>query len=354
MSEYGGNVKKKRIVRTIVSVSISVSIWSAALLSTSYAADIAYKFEISDMPLHVAVGAQRRDILRLTDIDGKGRTAGNDSMGRGYFVGTRGKAHKIRCPSDQTDNESTAVSAINNLGQVVGSCTDGGFVRDRNGHMTILNFPGADGTIALGINDAGDVVGQYWGNDFGQGLQRFHGFVWRNGEYATIDASFPEAMATILSGINNAGQIIGTYLHHRPGSSDINDYDGEIAFFYDNGNFTELNFPDAHIPFCCGAQTFPMDINNVGQVVGSTYSSEGNLQFFLLNDGNFFKITGLPKNVVSVEGSWGLNDKGHIAGTYVQQLPCDTCGFEGEAGYKLKSHSFIAKPQRPSKKHLVN
>jgi hypothetical protein len=161
-------------------------------------------------------------------------------------------------------------------------------------------------------------------------------------------------MATILSGINNAGQIIGTYLHHRPGSSDINDYDSENAFTYDNGNFTELNFPGAQIPFCCGAQTFPMDINNVGQIVGSTYSPEGNLQFFLLKDGNFLRITGLPENVVGVDGSWGLNDKGHIAGTYVQKLPCDTCGILGDAGYKFTVHNFVAKPQKPSKKRLLN
>jgi hypothetical protein len=62
-------------------------------------------------------------------------------------------------------------------------------------------------------------------------------------------------------GINNAGQIIGTYLHQRPGSNDLNDYDSEIAFLYDNDSFTALDFPGAKAPFlCCGATTLPMDI----------------------------------------------------------------------------------------------
>jgi uncharacterized membrane protein len=337
-------------------MSIGIFLSLASLPGISHAADIAYKFEILDIPLHFTfLGEKRKDIVRLTDIDDKGRMVGNDFTGEGYFVGIKDKAHKIRCPSDQTDNESTTVSAINNSGQAVGSCTDGGFVRDRDGNITILNFPDADGTVALGINDLGHVVGQYWGTSFGQGLQQFHGYVWKNGEYTTIDAPFSEAMATTLSGINNAGQIIGTYFHHRSDSpDDINDYDSEIAFLYDNGSFTELDFPGAQIPFCCGAQTFPMDINNLGQVVGSTYSSEGELQFFLLNDGTYFRITGLPENVVDTDGSWGINDKGHIAGTYFERVPCDTCGFEGGPDFKFILHSFVAKPQKTSKKQLLN
>lgn len=236
----------------------------------------------------------------------------------------------------------------------MGSCTDGGFIRDKHGNITVLNFPGSQGTIALGINDFGHVVGQYWGDAFGQGLQRFHGFLWKDGTYTTLDAPFAEAMATTLSGINNAGQVIGTYLHHRPGSPDINEYDSELAFLYDNGNFTELNFPGSQIPFCCGAQTFPMDINNNGDVIGATYDSQGNRQFFLLAGGEYFRITGLPENLVDFVGGWGLNDKDQIAGAYSQRIPCDACGIEGEPGYIFELHSFVAKPKKALKRHGVN
>ena len=323
----------------------------SALADPSYGAEAAYKFKIVDIPIHGEfLGRAFDDIIRLTDINNQGQIAGNGVGGEGFFINLKHKAKEIRCPGDQTDNESTTVSAINNAGQIVGSCSDGGFIRDRNGKMTILNFPGADGTVALGINDFGHVVGQYWGTLFGEGLQRFHGFVWKHGSYTTVDSPFSDAMSTSLWGINNSGQIIGTYLHHRTDSADINDYDGELAFLYDSGDFIPLDFPGAQIPFCCGAQTFPMDINNRGHIIGSSYSSEGELQFFLLADGDYLTITGLPDDVVDA-GSWGINDNDEIAGTYVQAVPCDSCGVAGEPGHEFVTHAFVAKPHKSSKKN---
>lgn len=357
-------VKQLTILRqVIVGLLIGTLLSLAVLIGVSYGGEAEYKFRIVDIPLQFTfLGQQRDDIVRLTDINDKGQTVGNDFAGDGFFVDKSHRAIEIRCPGDQTDNHSTTVSAINNKGQVVGSCTDGAFVRDRNGSITILNFPGAANTLAYGINDLGDVVGQYANSPATDltGLGRFHGFIWRNGVYTTIDADFPDAIHTTLLGINNAGQVIGTYLHRREGSSDINDYDREVAFLYDNGNFTLLEFPGAQLPFlCCGATTFPMDINNLGQIIGSTYNSDGKPQFFLMDDGEFFVITGVPENVIDaydfsiVHGSsaWGINDQSKIAGTYTQRFPCDTCGIHGEPGFRFETHSFVATPKKVRKKH---
>jgi uncharacterized membrane protein len=324
----------------------------SALVDVGNGASGAYNFTTQDIPLQFQfLGEAREDIVRFTDINKKGEIIGNNFVGDGFLINKKHKVIEIRCPGDQTDNHSTVVSGINNVGQIVGSCTDGAFVRDRNGTITVLNFPGAEGTVAAGINDTGHVVGQYWGSLFGQALQRFHGFLWKDGEYITIDAAFADAMFTSLSGINNAGQIIGTYLHKRPGSSDPNDYDSEIAFLYDNGSFSLLEFPGAKAPFvCCGATTLPMDINNAGQILGSTYDANGNLRFFLYDDGNYFVITGLPDNVTDFSSAWGLNDQSEIAGTYTQRVPCQTCGLGGEPGYRFTLHSFVAEPKRSHKK----
>ena len=348
--------------QVVVGLWVGTFLSLAALVGASYGADAAYNFTTMDIPLHFTfLGQERDDIVRLTDVNNKGQLVGNDFAGDGFFVNTKHEVTEIRCPGDRTDNDSTTVSAINNAGQVVGSCTDGGFVRDKNGNITILNFPGAANTLAYGINDTGDVVGQYGNSPFTDptGIARFHGFVWSNGVYITIDAPFSDAVHTALLGINNAGHIIGTYLPHRSGSSDINDYDSELAFLYDNGNFTPLDFPGAQIPFCCGAQTFPMDINNLGQVVGSSYDSNGKPQFFLYGDGKYFVITGVPENVIDpndnsiIHGSsaFGINDKSEIAGTYVQRVPCETCGLDGEPGYEFTLHSFFATPKKAPKKH---
>jgi hypothetical protein len=322
------------------------------LVSPSYGATVAYKFITQDIPIQFTfLQETQEDIVRFTDMNKKGEIIGNSFAGNGFLIKNKHKAIEIHCPGDQSDHHGTFVAGINNFGQVVGSCTDGAFVRDRNGDITVLNFPGAEGTVASAINDMGHVVGQYWGTLFGQALERFHGFLWKDGEYITIDAAFPDAMFTSLSGINNAGQIIGTYLHQRSGSGDPNDYDGEIAFLYDNGSFTRLDSPDARAPFdCCGATTLPMDINNAGQILGSTYDGNGNLRFFLYDDGNYSVITGLPNNVTDFSSAWGLNDQSEIAGSYTQRVACQTCGFGGEPGYRFISHSFVAEPQRSHKK----
>jgi uncharacterized membrane protein len=353
----------------------------------TYAQEAPYKFKVEDIPLEFSFqGQNRQDIVRFTDINNNGEWIGNDFAGDGFlmevkhhkdsllsrnlngfgfFVSKTQGVTEIRCPGDRTDNDSTVVTAINNLGQVVGFCTDAvsptrtvGFIRDRNGHFTILAFPGADGTLAFGINDLGQVVGQYFGFGFGAGLNRFHGFVWKNGVYTTLDAPDSEHLATSLLGINNAGQIIGAYLHHRPGS-DANDYDSELSFLYDNGNFRPLAFPGAKAPFvCCGATTFPMDINNLGQVIGSTYAPNGQPQFFFYQRTQYFVITGLPENVVDandlsiVHGSsaWGMNDDAEIAGTYVQKVPCNTCSPQNGPGFRFVPHGFFATPKRGNTK----
>jgi len=355
----------------------------------AYAQEAEFKFKVVDIPLHFSFqGQERQDIVRFTDINNSGEWIGNNFAGDGFLMDVKhhkesllNKRHpgfgffvsknqgvtEIRCPGDTTDNDTTVVTAINNPGQVVGFCTDGvspntrlvGFIRDRNGRFKLLTFPGADGTLAFGINDLGQVVGQYFGFGFGSGLNRYHGFLWKDGNFTTLDAPDPEHMATSLLGINNAGQIIGAYLHHRPQSNEINDYDTELSFVYDNGNFRPLAVPGAKAPFaCCGATTFPMDINNQGHVIGTTYSSDGKPKFFFYQGGRYFVITGLPDNVEdandqsTVHGSsaWGMNDLVEIAGTYVQRVPCDTCGPGGGPGFKPVVHGFFATPKKGNSK----
>jgi uncharacterized membrane protein len=59
---------------------------------------------------------------------------------------------------------------VNNLGQIVGVYGDGitnhGFLLS-NGVFTTLDYPGATDTVALGINDKGQIVGTYDGFSYG-------------------------------------------------------------------------------------------------------------------------------------------------------------------------------------------
>ena len=79
-----------------------------------------------------------------------------------------------------------------------------GFRRDKNGRFTTIDLPGASNTIAVGINERGQVVG-HCVDDGGR-----HGFVHnRNGGITTCDA--PDAQSTLAFGINNRGQVVGFY-----------------------------------------------------------------------------------------------------------------------------------------------
>ena len=64
---------------------------------------------------------------------------------------------------------------------------------------------GADGTIATGINNSGQIVGTYYDSS-----GTAHGFLYSGGIYTTIDGPL-EVEGTIAYGINDAGQIVGSY-----------------------------------------------------------------------------------------------------------------------------------------------
>jgi probable HAF family extracellular repeat protein len=70
--------------------------------------------------------------------------------------------------------------------------------------VTLIDFPGATETMAMGINDAGDIVGAYQ-----DASEIPHGFLYVRGNFTTID--FPGASGTWAYGINIAGDIMGAY-----------------------------------------------------------------------------------------------------------------------------------------------
>jgi probable HAF family extracellular repeat protein len=120
-----------------------------------------------------------------------------------------------------------------------------------NGSFTQIDVPGASFTNAIGINDAGQIVGF-----FGDSTGRDHGFFETGGSFTQIDV--PGAGLTEAFGINNAGQIVGFF----SGSTDSG------GFLDTGGSFTQIDVPGAF-------GTDPSGINNAGQIVGSFFDSTG-------------------------------------------------------------------------------
>ena len=81
-----------------------------------------------------------------------------------------------------------------------------GFLLD-NGSFTTTDFPDADESEALDINNAGQIVGFY---RVGRAV---HGFLLEDGSFTTID--FPGAFATGSVGINDDSVIVGGYFDGR-------------------------------------------------------------------------------------------------------------------------------------------
>src|SRR5712692_3760652 len=77
--------------------------------------------------------------------------------------------------------------------------------------FTSIDVPGATFTVALDVNDEGEIVGRYTGTD-----GRNHGFLRRStGEINTID--FPGAVLTVAQGINLRGEVVGFYRSTKEG-----------------------------------------------------------------------------------------------------------------------------------------
>ena len=137
------------------------------------------------------------------------------------------------------DAGTTELLGMNNIGQIVGTYTDGGvehaFVYDAtNGFVELdLSAAGTVGNdiIALDVNDFGQIVGTYV--DVISGIR--HGFLLKDGVFTTI--AHPDAAGFGSGGvsINNAGQIAGFYMD----SSFV-----VHAFVYSGGVYSTVDMPN--------------------------------------------------------------------------------------------------------------
>jgi hypothetical protein len=110
-------------------------------------------------------------------------------------------------PIDFTDAVRSSVRGINDAGAAVGyyelaSRVRRCYMRAPDGTITELAYPGAASTMCGDINNADVVVGG-WADADG----RLHGFVWRAGSFRSFDV--PGAQDTLPLGINDAGDIVG-------------------------------------------------------------------------------------------------------------------------------------------------
>ena len=210
---------------------------------------------------------------QINGINAPGRFAGTysnsgdlDNDAQGFFFSSKGGFVTIH--PDQSSR--TQVGFLNAQGEVVGTFRDANSKPQpqkrrsfiwKDGHFTIFNVLGDNGqeiddpvggTVAFGINDKGETVGNYLDPKEG----RFKGFFRSSkGKFTTFEV--PGAIRTIGEGINNAGTIVGVYFNEAVNEAGFSIH----GFVLRNGNFTTVNFPEA-----VGTQV--LSINSKDEIVG--------------------------------------------------------------------------------------
>jgi len=197
---------------------------------------------------------------------------------------------------DPLETNGTDVRGINDAGQIVGDYRLGpfqgvhGFIYSGGAYTTIDDPLGGEDTIPYGINNTGQIVGQYAGFD-GQ----THGFLYSDGTYTTLDDPLSDAHTQAI-GIDDAGDIVGNYTSG-----------GWHGFIDTGGTYTTIDDP-------LGTGTFIQGINGTGEIVGDYTGADGGTHGFLYNAGTYTTLDD-PLGVNGTNAQ-GINDAGEIVGYY--------------------------------------
>jgi len=177
--------------------------------------DVGGHFRTADDPNASSASLVTDQLLGVNDFDiavGFYTDANGNNHGYEYDINTN-TYRSIVDPN--SPGASLTAAAVNDLGQVAGFYTNpatgntDGFLLS-HGTLTDLAVTGASATMALGVNNLGEVVGTY---TVGSGSSAvMHGFTWtaRHG-FTTVDD--PHGIGTTtINGVNDRGQLVGFYV----------------------------------------------------------------------------------------------------------------------------------------------
>jgi hypothetical protein len=244
-------------------------------------------------------------LIALLGVVDPSSTSGGDKQKPAYELKT------LDVPTDVPISPGIGASAfgINEDGQIVGNfpkyASDGvtiqihGFLFEKGAFLDVA-IPGSPWTELLRINDHGVAVGDY--QDVYGDYSNAHDFVRRpDGTIHLLAPVMPGAAFQSQSvGINNDGTIVGSFVLA----------DGiPQGFILKHDVYTVFNYPGA-------TATFLTDINDSGTIAGFRQDAQGNYHGFLRHEHGSLAPVEVPGAGPIGSAAVGLNNQGDVVGTY--------------------------------------
>jgi probable HAF family extracellular repeat protein len=240
-------------------------------------------------------------------------------------IGTYGTAFQLQNGYQElngnfvTDNcvltNETLMSDVNNKGEIVGSYAGNdngnieGFIWEGNGQcQTIADPNGPAATDVWGVNDSGTLVGFYTDST----TLNYQAFKWINGVFTNFGC--PGWTNTRAYGINDAGIIVGDNANTTSGPFS--------GFALASGKCIPVNYPGA-------VSTSAKGINKSDVICGWYTDSSGAFHGFIESGGKFQSIN-YPGAVSTLV--FHCNDKAQVAGWYTDAVGA--------------THAFVATPKK--------
>ncbi len=221
------------------------------------------------------------------DVSNEGIVVGSYSLFDGGEQGFKWNGDTFDTPDIAL--EGVAFTGINDAGVILGTGTGAsGFpsgFKLTGAELDLFSYPGSLFTLAQGINNDGEVVGN----------SLFQAFVKRGDVYEELIGPIEDAVFT-AEDINDEGTIVGGLLSVNGPESGI---------FFRDGVAETVDHPDG--------STELLAINNSGSIAGGVFSDTGERRSFIF-DGETFSDVAFPGAEQTIVR--GINDRGIIVGSY--------------------------------------